>query len=129
MKNATQENKSLKNLNTFGIEAIANQYIQVEDEQVLKDLFSAGAFENEFFILGGGSNVLFTKDYPGLIVHVANKGIQHFIEGNNVFVTAAGGEVWNDLVCRLLLEKKKVRMNVTHIRRLFCGSSMQSIRV
>ncbi len=98
MKNATQENKSLKNLNTFGIEAIANQYIQVEDEQVLKDLFSAGAFENEFFILGGGSNVLFTKDYPGLIVHVANKGIQHFIEGNNVFVTAAGGEVWNDLV-------------------------------
>lgn len=98
MKNAIISHKSLKNLNTFAIEAIANQYIKVEDETVLNDLFNEKLFEKEFFVLGGGSNVLFTKDYPGLLIHIANKGKQHFIEGNNVFVTAAAGEVWNDLV-------------------------------
>jgi len=98
MKNAIISHKSLKNLNTFAIEAIANQYIKVEDETVLNDLFNEKLFEKEFFVLGGGSNVLFTKDYPGLLIHIANKGKQHFIEGNNVFVTAEAGEVWNDLV-------------------------------
>ena len=98
MKNAIISQKSLKNLNTFAIEAIANQYIKVEDEIVLNQLFSEKLFKKEFFVLGGGSNVLFTKDYPGLLIHIANKGKQHFIEGNNVFVTAAAGEVWNDLV-------------------------------
>lgn len=98
MKNAIISQKSLKNLNTFAIEASANQYIKVEDEAILNELFNEKLFEKEFFVLGGGSNVLFTKDYPGLLIHIANKGKQHFIEGNNVFVTAAAGEVWNDLV-------------------------------
>ncbi|VTQ03481.1 hypothetical protein [Sphingobacterium daejeonense] len=61
MKNAIQQEKSLKEFNTFGIEAIAKQYKKIEAEQDLKDLFDAGSFEGEFFVLGGGSNVLFTK--------------------------------------------------------------------
>jgi UDP-N-acetylmuramate dehydrogenase len=98
MKNAILQEKSLKEFNTFGIEAIAKQYKKIEAEQDLKDLFDAGSFEGEFFVLGGGSNVLFTKDYDGLIVHIASKGKQHFIENDQVYVTAEGGEVWNDLV-------------------------------
>jgi len=98
MKNSKLPQKSLKELNTFGIESIAKQYKKIENEQDLKDLYSEKHFDEEFFVLGGGSNVLFTKDYEGLIVHIANKGKQHFIEGNHVFVTAAGGEIWNDLV-------------------------------
>ena len=98
MENETLPTKSLQKLNTFGIEALANQYVKVEDEQILLDLFAEKYFEKDFFVLGGGSNVLFTKDYDGLIVHIANKGKQHFIEGNHVFVTAEAGEVWNDLV-------------------------------
>ena len=98
MKNAILQEKSLKNLNTFGIEAYAKKYKMIEAEQDLKDLYDARCFESEFFVLGGGSNVLFTKDYEGLIVHMANKGKQHFIQNDQVFVTAEAGEVWNDLV-------------------------------
>ncbi len=98
MKNTILTQKSLKDFNTFGIEAVSNKYIKVEDELILRDLFNNKEFERDFFVLGGGSNVLFTQDYPGLIVHIANKGNHHFIEGNHVFVTGSAGEIWNDLV-------------------------------
>jgi len=98
MKNTLQTAVSLKDFNTFGIEAKANKYIRITEESSLKELYEQDAFKQKFFILGGGSNVLFTEDYDGLIVHIGNKGIQHFIEGNQVFVTASAGEVWNDLV-------------------------------
>lgn len=98
MKNEIQQQYSLKSLNTFGIEANAAKYISVEDEATLKELFDTGMFNSKFFVLGGGSNVLFTQDYDGLIVHVRNKSMHHFIEGNFVYITAAAGEIWNDLV-------------------------------
>ncbi len=89
---------SLKQINTFRIEAFADQYVQISDESQLVKLYTDNAFDKSFFVLGGGSNVLFTTDYPGLVVHIKTKGIQHFIDGNYVYVTSAGGEVWNDLV-------------------------------
>lgn len=98
MKNDIQESVSLKKLNTFGIEAKAKNYIRIAEESTLPILYQDGYFNAPFFVLGGGSNVLFTKDYPGLIVHMSIQGIQHVIEGNYVYVTASGGEVWNDLV-------------------------------
>ena len=98
MKNNIQECVSLKKLNTFGIEAKAKKYIQIAEESALQVLHKGGYFNTPFFILGGGSNVLFTKDYQGLIIHMSIRGIQHFIDGNFAYVTASGGEVWNDLV-------------------------------
>ncbi|ERJ59446.1 UDP-N-acetylmuramate dehydrogenase [Sphingobacterium paucimobilis] len=91
-------NISLKHFNTFGVAATAQKFIEIQEEKTLADLYQQGYFQQKFFILGGGSNVLFTQDFEGTIVKVANTGIQHFIEGSNIFVTAAGGEVWNDLV-------------------------------
>ncbi|MCI0921078.1 UDP-N-acetylmuramate dehydrogenase [Sphingobacterium rhinopitheci] len=93
-----QHNISLKNHNTFGVEAIANTFIEVHNEKDLVDIFKQGIFKEPFFILGGGSNILFTKDFEGTIIKINNKGIQHFIEGNNIYITAAAGEIWNDLV-------------------------------
>jgi UDP-N-acetylmuramate dehydrogenase len=91
-------NISLKNLNTFGVPSIAKNFIEIREEKKLADLYRKGYFQQKFLILGGGSNMLFTKDFDGTVIKVANTGIQHFIEGSNIFVTAAGGEVWNDLV-------------------------------
>lgn len=93
-----QQNISLKKYNTFGIEATANQFIEINDEKQLISLFNNKVFHKEFFVLGAGSNVLFTKDFAGTILKISNKGIQHFIEGSNIYLTAAAGEVWNDLV-------------------------------
>lgn len=93
-----QNNIDLKPYNTFGVHALANQFIEINHENQLIELYNSGIFKNKFFVLGGGSNILFTQDFEGTIIKIANKGIQHFIEGNNIYVTAAGGEIWNDLV-------------------------------
>ena len=93
-----QENISLKNFNTFGVQALATQFIDIQDERQLIELYKSGVFTKKFFIIGGGSNVLFTQNFDGTIIKISNKGIQHFIEGSNIFITASGGEIWNDLV-------------------------------
>lgn len=93
-----KENTSLKPYNTFGIETTAKKLIQITNENDLTTLFHKGVFSEKFFVLGGGSNVLFTQDFDGTILRISNKGIQHFIEGNFIYVTASAGEIWNDLV-------------------------------
>lgn len=93
-----EQNISLKSFNTFGVQAVAKKFIDIKEEKELYALYDNGVFNEDFFVLGGGSNILFTQDYNGTIVKISNKGIQHFIEGNDVYVTAHGGEIWNDLV-------------------------------
>lgn len=91
-------NIPLKPFNTFGVQAVAKKFIEIKEEKALYSLYDNGVFNEDFFVLGGGSNILFTQDYNGTIVKISSKGIQHFIEGNYVYVTANGGEIWNDLV-------------------------------
>lgn len=98
MINTIQQHISLKAYNTFGIEVFCRNFTQITSEKQLPDLYEKGWFSQTFFVLGGGSNVLFTKDYGGLIVQMASKSITHFIEGNHIYITAKAGEVWNDLV-------------------------------
>lgn len=93
-----QNNVSLQSFNSFGVQVSSEEFIEITEEEQLKELFEAGYFAKKFFILGAGSNVLFTKDYDGLIVHLANKGITHFVEGNYIYLTAKAGVIWNDLV-------------------------------
>lgn len=93
------ENTSLKGHNTFGIEAFARYFVQIESEEQLIELFSIEKFHSlPKLILGGGSNILFTKDYDGLVIFVNIKGISHELKDHFVQVTAGAGEVWNDLV-------------------------------
>lgn len=93
------ENTSLKGHNTFGIETFARYFVQIESEEQLIELFSIEKFHSlPKLILGGGSNILFTKDYDGLVIFVNIKGISHEVKEHLVQVTAGAGEVWNDLV-------------------------------
>ncbi|MFD1771074.1 UDP-N-acetylmuramate dehydrogenase [Sphingobacterium suaedae] len=98
MTEKIQQDVSLRSFNTFGIDVSCQEFIEIADENQISALYEDGKFFQQFFILGGGSNVLFTQDYPGLIVHMNNKGITHFIDGNFIYVTAKAGEVWNDFV-------------------------------
>lgn len=98
------ENYNLKPHNTFGFEAIAKQYIEITTDAELIKLFQANVFRNiPFFILGGGSNVLFTKDYDGLIIRMVNKGFDIVAEDvSHVIVTVAAGEVWEEFVDKMV---------------------------
>lgn len=93
------ENFSLKSLNTFGVEAFAASFVAIEKENDLKLLFSDQQLKNyPRLVLGGGSNVLFTNDFKGLVIHIKILGLKAEVQGDDILVTAGAGVVWNDLV-------------------------------
>ncbi|MEJ5961553.1 UDP-N-acetylmuramate dehydrogenase [Pedobacter immunditicola] len=95
-----QENISLKPYNTFSIAAQARYFVEIFSEaELIAFLASAGDQLGEMLVLGGGSNVLFTQDYPGLVVKIGIPGIQQQqSDGASIIVEAGAGVVWNDFV-------------------------------
>lgn len=95
-----KQNYNLAKLNTFGINVNAKFFVEIRNEKDLKDLFSSSEFkDNENLFLGGGSNILFTKDFEGIVVLNKLKGIEIIKENSeNVWIKSMGGELWNDLV-------------------------------
>ena len=94
-----QTNYSLKNWNTFGIEENAAAFVSVDTIDNLKSALQNPDY-NEYFILGGGSNLLLTQPLPGLCIHVNLKGVTVLEENNEeVIVEAQAGENWHAFVC------------------------------
>jgi UDP-N-acetylmuramate dehydrogenase len=94
-----QENVSLKNFNTFGIDVSAKYFVEIGHEDELVELFMDPQWlQTDRLVLGGGSNMLFVRDFDGLVVRINIRGIEHRINHNEVFVETGAGEVWNDLV-------------------------------
>jgi len=94
------QNHPLKELNTFGIDATSRYYVSITSSVDLKEVLATDeARDNPTLILGGGSNVLFTEDYPGLIIQNKISGIEIVEEDEtSSTVAAGGGVVWQDLV-------------------------------
>jgi len=92
-----QHNISLKPYNTFGIDVQAESFASVEGLEDLKTVLKTNY--SNLLILGGGSNVLLTKNIEGLVVHVDFKGIE-ILEQNitTTTVKVAAGENWHDFV-------------------------------
>ena len=88
---------SLKKFNTFNVDEVADVIYEVEDISMLKNIVSDN--KNQILILGGGSNILFTKSYNGAIINIKNKGIRVLKEDNDsVLIDVCSGENWNDFV-------------------------------
>lgn len=88
-------NYSLKEHNTFGIEAKCGRFIEftsVEEAQQVAEILRKS--ELPYIIIGGGSNLLLTKDYPGIVVRSDILGIQ--IDGEQM--TCGSGEVFDEIV-------------------------------
>lgn len=94
------ENYDLTTQNTFGIKAFAKYFTEVSQEEDLSSLFQSEQFkEYEHLFLGGGSNVLFTRDFNGIVILNKIKGIEIINETEeDVWIKAYGGEIWHDLV-------------------------------
>src|SRR3989344_709679 len=94
------KNYDLTKLNTFGISVRAKFFVELNDELSLKELFISPEFKNnEKLFLGGGSNILFTKDFNGIVILNKLKGIKILEENSeSVFIRSMGGEIWHDLV-------------------------------
>ncbi len=95
-----QKNVPLKPYNTFGIEATAAIFSAVSTVEELREVLDFSKQKNfPYLIIGGGSNLLFTKNYAGIIIKNELKGISLVNEDDDFFyVKAAAGEEWHYLV-------------------------------
>lgn len=86
--------------NTFGIEAEAERYLEIGAEEELRQLLAQGTLdEGPWMVVGGGSNMVFTRRYEGTVLHLTNKGLRVTpTEQGSLLVEAAAGEVWDDVV-------------------------------
>lgn len=86
--------------NTFGIDASCRRFLEyasIEEARLVAEILRGG--NNPFLIIGGGSNLLLTKDYAGVVVHSAIKGIEAEEQTDGmVLLTCGSGEVWDDVV-------------------------------
>ncbi|MBL4604855.1 MAG: UDP-N-acetylmuramate dehydrogenase [Flavobacteriaceae bacterium] len=91
-----QQNISLKNYNTFGIDVNAKRIVSVTSFYDLQEVLKT---EKDVFLLSGGSNMLLTKDIDQLVLHIDLKGISIDREDeNNVYITVNAGEDWHEFV-------------------------------
>lgn len=89
---------SLKNYNTFGIEAKAKQFVVVHNIEELQAILKEHKLENKF-ILGGGSNMLLTQDIDALVIHIDLKGKKIIKDDDDfVWVESMAGENWHEFV-------------------------------
>ncbi|MGV8892771.1 MAG: UDP-N-acetylmuramate dehydrogenase [Burkholderiaceae bacterium] len=91
---------SLLDHNTFGVNAQAYAYVEVTSPEILALIRSDDVLSVlPRLILGGGSNIVLTQDFPGLVMHVEMKGIDIVAENDDfTFVRAAAGENWHEFV-------------------------------
>lgn len=93
-------NYNFKSLNTFGVNCIAKYFVACNTIQQLHDVVSSSIFkQNSHLVLGGGSNILFTKNFEGLVIKNNISGIDVTEDNASAVVLKIGaGEEWNNLV-------------------------------
>src|SRR5690348_129323 len=124
-----QQNVSLKNLNTFGIDVTADSLVELT---TLKDAITY--FQNEHnssnrsLILGGGSNILFLDDFHGRVIQNHLKGITKVDEGNtHVNLEVMAGENWHQFVLHCIRNNWAGVENLSLIPGNVGASPMQNI--
>lgn len=95
-----KEQFSLKPFNTFGVDVTAKYFAEVHNITELIDALNFSKNHNlSLLLLGGGSNILFTKDFDGLALKLNLKGIsENIINDNQILITAQAGENWHQFV-------------------------------
>lgn len=101
-----EENRSLKQHNSFGFDINAKYFIEVSSEEQLHGALAWARHRSlPVFILGGGSNIVFTRDVTALVIHIA---IMHYsttpVTGDRVQVRVGAGMGWHALVARTLAD-------------------------
>ena len=93
-------NFSLKNYNTFGIDVLSKYFVEVSSENQLLEILTDDHLKSvPKMVIGGGSNILFSSNFDGIIIKNSISGINLIDEDDeNVFVKAGAGIIWNEFV-------------------------------
>ena len=122
------ENTSLLPYNTFGINVKASKFGRFSCTEELRALLSHRGKEEKLLILGGGSNVLLTEDFEGLVIRNEIKGFEVISEDENtVDIKVGAGEVWHDFVLQSIEKGYGGVENLSLIPGSVGASPMQNI--
>ncbi len=120
------QNFPLKAYNTFGIDAYSKYFAEFESSDDLQEVLSG--VQNPLLILGGGSNILFTRNFDGLILKNEIKGIKTIHEDDDhVYVKVGAGENWHRFVLHCLDRNLAGVENLSLIPGNVGASPMQNI--
>lgn len=85
--------------NTFKMDVKAARFVEYASEEELAAFLSSGGLASPYLHIGGGSNLLFLSDYPGLVLHSAVKGVETVAETDGwIELRVGAGMVWDDFV-------------------------------
>jgi UDP-N-acetylmuramate dehydrogenase len=124
-----RENVSLQSFNTFGLAATARYFAEVDSVESLRQLLLDPMYRTvPRLILGGGSNVLLTRDFPGLVIRIAIPGIDVVREDErHVYLRVGAGVGWHELVQYCLAHDLAGMENLSLIPGSVGASPMQNI--
>jgi len=128
----TYSDYSLLSHNTFGIEARCARFVEFDTaEEAAAGLPALRQTGLPMLLLGGGSNLLLTGDFPGIVVHSAIKGVTRLSDRekttDEVIVRAGSGEVWDDFVDRMVTDGWYGAENLSLIPGEIGASAVQNI--
>ena len=98
-------NVNLKPYNSFGFDAVAKEFVEINDVNSLQTLIRRGEFKNKkVLVLSGGNNVLFTQAvFDGIVVYMNNKGIKRIVDDEDkAVVRVQAGEDWPEFVKQMV---------------------------
>ncbi|WP_215223634.1 UDP-N-acetylmuramate dehydrogenase [Echinicola shivajiensis] len=124
-----QENISLKPYNTFQIDKKARFFTKVKSKAELIEAIEFSRYKNlPLFILGGGSNILITKDVFALVVKIDINGIEVTKENDeHIWVRVGAGEIWHEFVLKAIQNQWAGVENLSLIPGTVGASPMQNI--
>ena len=116
-------NKNIKDKNTFGIDISTAKYVEFRTIEELKNIFK-DVGSDKWYVLGGGSNTLFTSDFKGTIIHPISDKIE-IIGDSNIKVDA--GVDWDYFVAYSIDNKLYGAENLSYIPGDVGASPVQNI--
>ena len=122
-------NISLLPYNTFGLDVLADFFAEVDSVDSFQVLMQDSVYQtNERLVIGGGSNILFTKDFKGLVIKNNIQGIEEIkLSDTDVLVKAGSGVPWNSLVMWSIAQNYGGIENLSLIPGLVGAAPMQNI--
>lgn len=121
-------NYNLLNSHTFAVQARAEYFYVCECADEIAKIGQEIAGAKKFLVLGGGSNVLFSKDFDGLVLKINIKGIQKLEEDTHkVVLQAAAGEIWDDFVAYCVAHNYYGLENLSYIPGTVGAAPVQNI--
>lgn len=119
---------NLKEHNTFGIDVKCHRFIEFESvDELLQIVNSLTDADKPLLVLGGGSNMLFTADYEGTVLHSAIKGHVAVQTDEGIMLRCGSGEVWDDIVSLCVSNRMYGAENLSLIPGDVGASAVQNI--